>query len=88
MLRENEVLTSLLLEDCGLGPEGLCEMCNAVGMNTTLTSLHLSGNEFDDQSIACLGKLLIIHYIASNHHFRTLMALTLAQFQCVILHSK
>eukprot|EP00731_Ephydatia_muelleri_P007494 Em0003g1742a len=58
MLRENEVLTSLLLEDCGLGPEGLCEMCNAVGMNTTLTSLHLSGNEFDDQSIACLGTML------------------------------
>ena len=84
MLRENKVLTSLVLKDSELGPEGVCK---AFGMNTTLTSLILSRNKFDDQSIACLGKLLIIHYIASNHHFRTLMALTLAQYQCVIVHS-
>ena len=59
MLREKKVLTSLGLLDCGLGPKGLCKVCNAVGMNTTLTSLHLSFNKFDDPSIASLGKLLI-----------------------------
>ena len=56
MLRENKVLTSLELFNCGLGPEGLCAVLRAVGMNTTLTSLNLSCNKFDDQSIACLGK--------------------------------
>ena len=56
MLRVNKVLTSLRLGHCGLGPHGVSEVCNAVGMNTTLTSLDLSGNEFDDQSIASLGK--------------------------------
>ena len=56
MLRENKVLTSLGLRDCGLDPHGVSEVCNAVGMNTTLTSLDLSENKFDDQSIACLGK--------------------------------
>ena len=57
MLRENKVLTSLRLWRCGLGPHGVSEVCNAVGMNTTLTSLDLSENKFDDQSIASLGKL-------------------------------
>ena len=61
MLRENKVLTSLGLKDCGLGPEGLCEVLIAVGMIATLTSLNLSQSKFDDQSIASLGKLLIIH---------------------------
>ena len=56
MLRENKVLTSLGLRDCGLGLHGVSEVCNAVGMNTTLTSLDLSDNKFDDQSIASLGK--------------------------------
>ena len=56
MLRENKVLTSLRLVSCRLGPEGVSEVCNAVGMNTTLTSLDLSENKFDDQSIASLGK--------------------------------
>ena len=56
MLRENKVLKSLGLLSCGLGPHGVSEVCNAVGMNTTLTSLDLSGNTFDDQSIASLGK--------------------------------
>ena len=44
MLRENKVLTSLGLTDCGLGPHGVSEVCNAVGMITTLTSLDLSLN--------------------------------------------
>ena len=65
MLRENKVLASLLLRVCGLGPHGVSEVCNAVGINTTLTSLDLSGNEFDDQSIASLGKLLILRNITS-----------------------
>ena len=56
MLRENKVLTSLRLWCCELGPHGVSEVCNAVGMNTTLTSLDLSQNTFDDQSIASLGK--------------------------------
>ena len=61
MLRENKALTSLDLSNCELGPEGLCEVCNAVTMNTTLTSLNLSVYRFDDQSIASLGMLLIIY---------------------------
>ena len=56
MLRENKVLTSLELRDLGLGPHGVSEVCNAVGMSTTLTSLDLSENKFDDQSIASLGE--------------------------------
>ena len=60
MIIENKVLTSLHLGVCGLGPKGLCEVCSALGVNTTLTSLNLSVNTFDDQSIASVGKLLII----------------------------
>ena len=56
MLRANKVLTSLRLRDCGLSPGDLCVVLSAVGMNTTLTSLDLSYNKFDDQSIASLGK--------------------------------
>ena len=56
MLRKNKVLTSLGLKDCGLGPHGVSEVCNAVGMNTTLTTLDLTRNKFDDLSIASLGK--------------------------------
>ena len=57
MLRENKVLTSLALGCCGLGPKGLCEVCSALGVNTTLTSLELSWNKFGDISTASLGKL-------------------------------
>lgn len=60
MLRKNKVLTSLGLYNCGISPKGLNEVCNALGENTTLTSLDLSWNKFDDQSITSLGKLLII----------------------------
>ena len=70
MLKENKVLTSLRLLKCGLGPGDLCVVLSAVGMNTTLTSLDLSWNKFDDQSIASLGKLLIIHnnqYVVSGN---------------------
>ena len=56
MLKENKVLTSLGLWGCGLGPQGVSEVLSAVEMNTTLTSLDLSWNRFDDQSIASLGK--------------------------------
>ena len=56
MLGGNKVLTSLGLRRCELGPGGLCVVLSAVGMNTTLTSLDLSENKFDDQSIASLGK--------------------------------
>ena len=56
MLRKNKVLTSLELKGCGLGPVGLRVVLSAIGMNTTLTSLDLSGNKFDNQSIASLGK--------------------------------
>eukprot|EP00731_Ephydatia_muelleri_P002900 Em0001g2900a len=51
MLRENRVLTSLGLQDCGL-------ICSALQVNTTLTSLDLSGNKFDDQSKASLWAML------------------------------
>ena len=60
MLRENKVLTSLQLIRCGIGPEGLSELCSALEVNTTLTKLDLSLNTFDDHSLASLGKLLII----------------------------
>ena len=60
MLRGNKVLTSLQLHDCGIGPEGLSELCSALEVNTTLTKLDLSYNTFDDHSLASLGKVLII----------------------------
>ena len=60
MLKRNKVLTSLQLQYCGIGPEGLSEFCSALEVNTTLTSLDLSHNTFDDHSLASLGKLLII----------------------------
>ena len=59
MLRGNKVLTSLHLEQCGKGPEGLSELCSALEVNTTLTELDLSRNKCDDQSLASLGKFLI-----------------------------
>ena len=60
MLRGNKVLTSLKLDRCGKGPEGLSELCCALELNTTLTELDLSQNTFDDSLKASLGKLLII----------------------------
>ena len=60
MLRGNKVLTSLHLGGCGIEPEGLSELCSALEVNTTLTELVVSGNTFDDHSLAILGKLLII----------------------------
>ena len=75
MLRENKILTSLGLNRFGLRPKGLCEVLRAVGMSTTLTSLDLTENTFDDQSIASLGKLLIIHndqyLVSGNCTYRT-----------------
>ena len=60
MLRGNKVLSSLILQGCGIGPEGLSELCSALEVNTTLTELDLSKNVFDDHSLASLGKLLLI----------------------------
>ena len=59
MLRGNKVLTSLQLQQCGIGPEGLSELCSALEVNTTLTELNLSVNTFDEHSLASLGTLLI-----------------------------
>ena len=60
MLRGKKVLTSLQLQGCYIGPEGLSELCSALEVNTTLTELNLSDDTFDDHSLAILGKLLII----------------------------
>ena len=60
-VRESKVLTKLRLRCCGLSPNGLCEICNAVGVNTTLTRFELTETKFDCQSIASLGKLIIIN---------------------------
>ena len=51
MLRGNKVLTSLQLDQCGIGPEGLSELCSALEVNTTLTKLDLSFNTFDGHSL-------------------------------------
>ena len=59
MLRGNKVLTSIKLQVCNIGPEGLSELCSALEVNTTLTELNLSDNTFDDYSLASLGKVLI-----------------------------
>ena len=64
MLRGNKVLTSLQLLGCGIGLEGLSELCSALEVNTTLTELDLSDNTLDGHSLASLGKLLIILIIA------------------------
>ena len=60
MLRGNKVLTSLQLWKCGIGPEGLFELCSALQVNISLTEIDLSYNVFNDHSLARLGKLLII----------------------------
>ena len=59
MLRQSKVLTKLKLKSCGLGPEGICEVCDAIRMNTMLTSIDLSENKFEGQSIISLGKMFI-----------------------------
>ena len=56
MLRGNKVLTSLKLQGCGIGPEGISELCSALEINTTLTELDLSYNTFGDHSVASLGR--------------------------------
>ena len=64
LLRENRILTSLGLRVCIFGIGILNEVCSALRVNTTLTSLDLSLGNFDDQSIASLGMLLI--FIVKN----------------------
>ena len=65
MLRENKVLTSLGLQWCRLGPEGLCEVYSAVGMNTTLTSLNLSRKKLNDRHEVYIVKVMVytVEYI-------------------------
>lgn len=60
MLKKNKTLTSLRIVSCELYPEGLYEVCTAVEVNTTLTSLDLSHNGCDYR---CLCKLVVIAYI-------------------------
>ena len=59
MIQDNRVLTSLELVECGLGPKEINEVCDAIIQNPVLTSLDLSKNTFDDQSITSLGKMFI-----------------------------
>ena len=59
MLRGNKVLTSLELQCCYIGREGLSKLCSAREVNTTLTELDLSLNTLGDRSFASLCKLLI-----------------------------
>ena len=61
MLARNKVLTTLGIFKCGIRAEGLFELCDVLKVNTTLTSLDLSDNKFDDaNSIDCLGKLVFV----------------------------
>ena len=60
VMRE-QVLTSLSVESIGLGSEGFWEVCSALKVNTTLTSLHLLQTRFDYQSIASFGKFSILY---------------------------
>ena len=77
MLRRNKVLTSLDVQFCGFGPKVICAVCRALEVNTTLTSLDLSGSQFDDISIASLGKLLIVikWYMVHNNDNNAVLVL-------------
>ena len=59
MIRQNNVLTSFELDACRLSPEGISEVCDAIRMNSVLTSLNLSYNTFEGQSLNSLGKNFI-----------------------------
>ena len=61
MLTENKVLTSLELRYSELGPEVLIAVCDVIRMNTTLSSLYLSENRFDEQSIPSLGMVVVLN---------------------------
>ena len=84
MLRENKVLTSLVLSGCELGQEGLHEVCDAVRMNTVLTTLDLSVNKFDAQSLATLGKL----FITWIGHVNTVEAVVLCLCDHILARNK
>ena len=60
MLKRNKVLTSLNVMSCDIGPVGLSELCSALEVNTTLTSLNLSNFRIDHRRVDRFGKLLII----------------------------
>lgn len=58
MLKTTKILKSLSLGYCELDTKGFCTVCKAIAMNNTLTSLNLSGNKFDDESVTSLCRLL------------------------------
>ena len=64
MIQDNKFLTSLVLVSCGLGPEDISEVCDAIRMNTVLTSIDLLGNTFEGQSIISLHEM----FITSSDH--------------------
>ena len=60
MLKENNTLKKLNLEECDLQPEGLKEVIKGVQVNTMLETLVLSYNTIDNKRASCLGKNDII----------------------------
>ena len=56
-LRENTGLTELILGDCGIDPEGISQLAQALHVNTTLRVLELSYNIIDSECAEHLGKL-------------------------------
>ena len=60
MLKKNNTLKKLDLEECDLQPEGLEEVIKGVQVNTKLENLVLSHNTIDNKRASCLGKNDII----------------------------
>ena len=56
-LRENTVLSELILWECGIDAEGTSHLEQALHVNTTLRVLELSFNTVDSKSAERLGKL-------------------------------
>ena len=57
MLKENNTLKKLDLEECDLQPEGLEVVIKGVQVNTKLETLVLSRNTIDNKRASCLGKM-------------------------------
>ena len=79
MLREKHFLKSLKLKFCEQCLKGFCEVCSALEVNTTLTSLHLSMNTMNEQIIASLSKFMYFicacKYYSSGQEVNLLYAL-------------
>ena len=56
MLKKNDTLKKLDLEECGLQPEGLEEVIKGVQVNAKLETLVLDSNTIDVKRASCLGK--------------------------------